>query len=247
MFRSSDALPCAATHASWELIQRMRTDIMRLDGQEHERRGALVLLKDEIRRLPDEQSWRRIAASAPFNAPFQESPAERRARETERQRALDAFDQKFSSHQRELYSERSRLAAAHAEAEEELAVAEKRVRELERARKGAEGLAPWDRMALDALRFLGELPTRCASDDAMMKGAEVVALAAKRLGVSRSLYYQQLRPLLKEHYLMPAQWISWKRERTDRLAASAKRFRQDEVEALFRFAQTGSVLVRTAP
>lgn len=78
----------------------------------------------------------------------------------------------------------------------------------------------------------------------MLKGGEAAALVKEALGVSRSLYYDRFRPLLITHYLSPLEfewgdddsvWITRQQ--------SGMRLRRDEVEALVRFVETGSVSV----
>lgn len=241
MPRRSERLPTLATTAVSELLNQCRQEVMRLKDEAEGLERKIHLVRAEVNRLYLHQDERRQAARQPFEVSHGETLAERSARGAELQRALQEFEEGEAERERELRAERSRLGAAYAAAEDAFLAAKTWVRGLRYDQASDEGLAPWDREALDALRRLGALPASTESDGAVLKGKEVAALAKNRLGVSRSLYYERLRPLLKAHYLMEHHWLKWDNGEVDLLPASAKRFRRDEVEALFRFIRTGKV------
>lgn len=115
--------------------------------------------------------------------------------------------------------------------------------ELYRLASSPEGLAPWDVRVLDVLRQRGRLPSATPACGPTLKGAAAVELMQEALGISRSLFYDRFRPLLRVHYLSETEFavldnggLGISRPR------SGKRLRRDEVEALIRFVTMGSVI-----
>ncbi|MEM1057282.1 MAG: hypothetical protein AAGI52_17320 [Bacteroidota bacterium] len=111
-----------------------------------------------------------------------------------------------------------------------------------------EGLAPWDHEVLSLLRESGELPAAAPRDGETLTGKETERLVQATLSISRSSYYERIRPLLRAHHLSESHWCrftdgSYGRARPQGI----KRWRRDEVEAMLRFLQTGSVRISDAP
>ena len=106
------------------------------------------------------------------------------------------------------------------------------------ARRSAEGLAPWDALALDALRAWGDVPAPSAHSAApaeMLKGSEVAALFKERIGVSRATYYGRYRVLLRSCHITPVRAEFLENGGAVLHPGATMRFRREEVEALLSF------------
>ncbi|MEM1055736.1 MAG: hypothetical protein AAGI52_09415 [Bacteroidota bacterium] len=168
-----------------------------------------------------------------------------RLEKAERQAAaLRELEDGIKAQKEEWKAERERLQSKRAKLEEQASQVREWSQRLTTLEISEEGLAPWDTEALEAYRRWGELPEATPEERVVLTGKDVEALFQERLGVSRSLYYGRFRPLLKTYLLSAATWALY----TDGYyyetrPNSGKRWRRDEVEALLRYLQTGSVLV----
>lgn len=144
---------------------------------------------------------------------------------------------------REWTTEGEDLAAERVRLAEERRTSLSRFNRLMAQAESSEGLAPWDAAALEALRAWGDLPAAAPAAQALLKGAEVQALFQERLGVGRSTYYSQMRPLLRTYHLVPPTVVTYTDGSARVHPAKGMRFRREEVEAVIAFIEAESAML----
>lgn len=189
----------------------------------------------EIARLEIEaQKHERLSKAAPPEEHHASTTTDRISRDRAIEHlAIQLDDQARAEVVRGLEPEWDRVTALEEASREMYALSD----ELARAHERSGHLAPWDHLALKAARVLGDLPPSEEADTHLLRGAEVEALFAERLGVSRSEYYKRYRPLLRTHHLGEMLGASHVRRRRSGLGprVSGKRWLQEEVEGLIRY------------
>ena len=219
MMRSSKSIPGKASDAARELVSRAEQAMRDVENRRLTLESRDRSLHADKRQFEDFHfvSLRNPRSTQQFKE-FIEKEEEERLEYEERGVILD--------------EERKALRVLHTEVGE-------RLRSLELAAASSAGLAPWDAVALEALRAWGDLPPSTPADQRLIKGSEVETLFRERLSMSRSMYYSEMRPMLLSYYLVPPRMRTFAGE--SGAAGKSMRFRTEEVEALITFIEAEAV------
>lgn len=244
--RDASRIPPAARSLALQILASLEDD-RRTSDDAQDRADRLVRRtedeRDALHRVCDAACRQADSLSQPASLLGLEGELDREsarlvARETARA-DLDGSLRELQARRRELEEESERHGRRSTAQHERLV-------RLRNDQASSTGLAPWDASILAVLREQGALPVLSPGTRQLLRGVEAAALVQKALSVSRSHYYDRFRPLLLTHHLSPLElghgmdgsvWIERRQ--------SGMRLRLDEVEALVRFVETGSVLVTT--
>lgn len=234
MRRFAHQLPPVAREATSEILRRARSIVTQLGAEKWgvSRKIAAAQHEDDLacRRYGDEHEslLRRLQIKDSANPipDFSEVMHER----------CGTLQQAYESAREARRAEIEALKAKEAGFGEQIAKASVVVTALREAQSSAEGLAPWDTAALEALRGWSEGAEAADAPLApLLKGSEAASLVQSRLGVSRSVYYERFRGLLRGYHVLPPQ-VKWYTDGSAvAMGPATLRFRRDEVEAMLAF------------
>jgi hypothetical protein len=161
------------------------------------------------------------------------------------EKALDVLPVEEAETDRQSATEQRMITARLEEVATELDVVNSIAGALAKATDSRPGLAPWDGAALTAMRLLGVswMEGIPMDEEASLQARDVAALFKEHLGISRSLFYDRFRPLLRTYNLSPMRTVTYS-DGTLGLDGynSIVRFRRDEVMGLLTFIKRNMTL-----